>query len=123
MQPRGKTNLNDIIEYDRLLGKFRSVEEEVEEVLAAYEQRIIERSRILTPYRVHCLGLCITTVAEAKSGIEARTQPCPPSCLTQEEYDGEMLAAGSKWRCPVCGAEAKWDDTWHETFNEDDQTQ
>lgn len=57
----------------------------------------------LSIYRVHCLG----HVDEVPS--------CGPQHLTEEQYGKQLGQAHKRWRCPVCRAEATWDDDWYES--------
>lgn len=77
---------------------------------------------IQSPYRVRCLrpGRDIMTKEERKAGLAtyvdiAPSGPCPSACLTQEEYERQMLNIIDKWRCPLCEYEAEFDDEWYET--------
>jgi hypothetical protein len=62
---------------------------------------VIRVSEHPTPYAVHCSGL-----------IEGHS--CGLVYLTPEEYDRQMMAAHRRWRCPICKAEAEWDDENYE---------
>jgi hypothetical protein len=60
---------------------------------------VVPRRRV-TPWAVHC---------ERHAFV----------CLTPEEYDEQMRNADDTWKCPICGAEAFWDDAHHEAMTED----
>lgn len=49
--------------------------------------------------RVICLGHDIPGI-----------QPCGIQPLTAHEYEQQMSRPDSTWRCPMCGAEAEFDD-------------
>jgi hypothetical protein len=57
--------------------------------------------RTPTPWAVRCGGL-----------LEGYC--CGLVYLTEEEYDAQLMAAFTTWRCPLCGAEADWDDWTYE---------
>lgn len=40
--------------------------------------------------------------------------------LTDEEYDSQMDAPDSVWKCPLCGRSAEWDDENYEAMARDD---
>jgi len=37
-------------------------------------------------------------------------------CLTAGEYNEQAADWDRCWYCPICGAEAWWDDEWHEDY-------
>lgn len=62
---------------------------------------IDEHGRERTPYAVHCPG------ADVGVGV---TQADGLVYLTNDEYAQQMRAADYRWRCPLCGSDASWDD-------------
>ena len=48
-----------------------------------------------TPYRIECPN-------------------CGSVYLSQAEYERQMREPALRWRCPLCAAEAEWDDANYE---------
>jgi len=78
-------------------------------------------------YQIKCLRkereVDITTKAERRANPDIRIAielpECPPACLTQEEYERQMLDAGCHWRCPLCGECADFNDEWYEQHSDE----
>lgn len=55
-----------------------------------------------TPWAVWCYGL----MKEVPS--------CGQQFLTKDEYSRQLSRADQGWECPLCGADAEWDDSNYE---------
>lgn len=39
---------------------------------------------------------------------------CGPVSLSDDQYSEQMAAPNVRWRCPICGYDAEWDDDRYE---------
>lgn len=55
-----------------------------------------------TPYAVWCTG----------SANPPEYYPCSSGLIyiTPQDYERQMADADAKWKCPICGSDAVWDD-------------
>lgn len=55
-----------------------------------------------SPYAVWC------------SGLMDDVPSCGKQLLTEKQYEQQMDHPNRRWHCPLCGAEASWDDEHYE---------
>jgi hypothetical protein len=63
----------------------------------------------LSPYRVVCRGDLVGGIGWGGCGVQY---------LSDARYTEQLMQPDRRWRCPLCGIEATWDDAWHAGYEE-----